>query len=100
MIYRQVASFSAYGLGLDLGLNYQLRPGLSIAATLRDITSTPIIWNTDANDRISPSILLGATYQLKVAGGRATVALASRAQAAMQLRAHLCTRVSNIATGL
>ena len=79
VIYRQVASLKAYGLGLDLGLSYQLRPGLSLAASIRDITSTPIIWNTDANDRISPSILLGATYQLTVAGGRATVALASRA---------------------
>ena len=79
VIYRQVASLNAYGLGLDLGLTYQLRPGLSLAASIRDITSTPIIWNTDANDRINPSILLGATYQLTVAGGRATVALASRA---------------------
>ena len=79
IIYRQVASLNAYGLGLDLGLTYQLRPGLSLAASLRDITSTPVIWNTDANDRINPSIFLGATYQLRVAGGSATVALASRA---------------------
>lgn len=79
VIYRQVASLNAYGLGLDLGLTYELRPGLSLAANIRDITSTPIIWNTDADDRINPSILLGATYQVTVAGGRATVALASRA---------------------
>jgi hypothetical protein len=78
LIYRQIAEFSAYGFGLDLGARYQLSPGLSIAANLRDLTSTPIFWDTDQTDHINPSLLLGLAYELAVAGGRATAAFASR----------------------
>jgi len=78
LIYRQIAEFNAYGLGIDLGARYQLSPGLSLAANLRDLTSTPIYWDTDQTDRINPSLLLGLAYERPLAGGRATVALAAR----------------------
>ena len=35
-IYRQVASFSAYGFGLDLGVRYQLSHQIALAANVRD----------------------------------------------------------------
>jgi hypothetical protein len=78
MIYRQVAQFSAYGVGIDLGVNYQLGPGLSLAAHLRDATTTPLVWNTDARDSIRPALFLGAAYQRSLAGGKATLAVGSR----------------------
>ncbi len=78
LIYRQIASFSAYGMGVDVGMNIQLRPGLSLAVSLRDATTTPIVWDTDASDSIQPSVVLGATYRLALAGGSATLALGSR----------------------
>ncbi len=79
LIYRQVATFSAYGMGLDLGMHYQLRPGIRLAANLRDITTTPIFWDTDTTDRIQPSLLVGAAYEHPLAGGHATFVFASRA---------------------
>ena len=78
MIYRSVGSFSAYGFGLDLGLRYRLTSGLSLAATLRDVTTTPVVWNTDTTDRIQPSALVGIAYTTALAGGTATALVASR----------------------
>ena len=77
-IYRQVASFSAYGFGLDLGVRYQLSHQIALAANVRDATTTPIVWNTDSTDRIQPSLLLGVAYAIPIAGGQTTALLATR----------------------
>ena len=77
-IYRQVASFNAYGFGLDLGMRYQLSHQITLAANVRDITTTPIVWNTDSTDRIQPSLLLGVAYAIPIAGGQTTALLATR----------------------
>ena len=69
-IYRQVASFNAYGFGLDLGVRYQLSHQIALAANVRDITTTPIVWNTDNSDRIQPSLLLGVAYAIPMLGAR------------------------------
>ncbi len=78
VIYRHVASFKAYGFGLDLGMRYQLSPQLALAATVRDLTTTPIVWNTDSTDRIQPALLLGLAYAIPMAGGQTTALLATR----------------------
>ena len=78
IIYRQIAEINAYGFGLDLGARYQLGPGIALAANLRDLTTTPIVWNTDSTDRIQPSLLLGLAYTLPLAGGQTTAVLGAR----------------------
>ncbi len=78
-IYRHVASFNAYGFGLDLGARYQLSPQIALAANVRDITTTPMIWNTDRTDRIQPALLLGVAYAIPIAGGQTTALLATHA---------------------
>ena len=78
-IYRTVDAYSAYGFGLDVGLRYELRPGLLLGANLRDLTTTPIVWDTNTTDRILPSASVGLAYVRSVAGGRATLAVGSRA---------------------
>ena len=51
------------------------------------------------DDRISPSVLLVPKYQLTVAGGRATVALASRAGSGIDADSGACAyQVLNTAT--
>ena len=45
---------------------------------MRDITTTPIVWNTDSTDRIQPALLLGAAYAVPIAGGQTTALLATR----------------------
>ena len=78
-IYRTVSSFSAYGFGADVGLRFRLASGITLAANLRDITTTPIIWNTNTTDRIRPSVNLGLAVTRTVAGGRTSLDLGSRA---------------------
>ena len=78
LIHRSVAHLTAYGAGLDLGLRFRPAPSLTLAANIRDLTTTPILWD-GSTDRIQPSILLGAAYRRAVAGGQASVAVGSRA---------------------
>ncbi|MFH1571345.1 MAG: hypothetical protein ABIL09_25370 [Gemmatimonadota bacterium] len=78
-IYRTIDTHTAYGFGADLGVRYELRPGVVLGANLRDLTSTPIFWDTDATDRIMPSLALGLALSRQVGGGRVTLALGSRA---------------------
>ena len=78
LIHRSVADLTAYGAGLDIGLRFRPAASLTLAANLRDLTTTPIFWD-GSTDRIQPSILLGAAYHRAVAGGQASVAVGSRA---------------------
>ena len=75
VVYRSVASFSAYGAGLDLGARFRLTPGVAIAAVLRDATTSPISWSTGTSDRVRPSLLLAAGITRTVGRGRANLAL-------------------------
>lgn len=78
LLYSSVGSFHAYGFGFDTGLRLRLGWGLALAANLRDLSTTPLIWNTDTTDRIQPSLQVGMALSLLLAGGRATALLASR----------------------
>lgn len=77
-IYRHIAAINAYGFGLDLGLRYQVSRQIALAANIRDLTTTPIVWNTDSTDRIQPSLLMGIAYAIPIAGGQTTALLATR----------------------
>jgi hypothetical protein len=77
-IYRMVGSFSARGAGLDLGVRYRLLGRAWAAATIRDAVTTPVSWNTDATDRIHPSLLLGVACPVPLTGGRGTALVATR----------------------
>ena len=74
-VYRSVASFSAYGAGLDLGARFRLTPGVAVAAVLRDATTSPISWSTGTSDRIRPTLLLAAAITRTVGRGQANLAL-------------------------
>ncbi|HEY2923556.1 MAG TPA: PorV/PorQ family protein [Candidatus Eisenbacteria bacterium] len=53
-------SLRSNGFGIDLGLLYVGRSGLSLGAMLRDATTTRILWNTGTSEFIAPSLRLGA----------------------------------------
>lgn len=77
IIYRSVADFSAYGAGLDVGLRYRLAGDLILAANLRDVTTTPIVWD-GGTDRIRPSTLVGLSFSRQMGAGKAIVLLSGR----------------------
>ncbi len=53
-------SLRSNGFGIDLGVLYVGRGGFSMGATLRDATTTRILWNTGTGEFIAPSLRLGA----------------------------------------
>ena len=77
-IYRTVDTYSARGFGLDVGLLYRMRPNVTLAANIKDATTTPIVWD-GTTDRIRPSVTVGVAVARQVGGGMANVALGSRA---------------------
>jgi len=77
-IYRSIASYSAHGLGADLGLLVHLHPAVTVGMVVRDLTTTPVVWSTDTTDRIRPSLLGGAAVARPLGSGRLTALLAAR----------------------
>lgn len=53
-------SLRSNGFGIDLGALYVGRGGFSVGATLRDATTTRILWNTGTGEFIAPSLRVGA----------------------------------------
>lgn len=78
-IYRTVDPYSARGIGLDVGAGLRLHPAIRLAVVVRDLTTTPIVWNTDSTDRIQPSLLTGVSCTSGLAGGQLAVLMAARA---------------------
>ena len=79
LIYRSAGNFSsAYGFGLDLGLRYRPRREVTLALSIRDVTTTPVSWNPGGTDRIRPSLLAGVAWSRDLPGGRGVLSIASR----------------------
>lgn len=67
LIRRKIAENSAGGYGIDLGALYVAPWGASVGVSLRDVTTTAIVWDTGAEDSIRPSVHLGVAYSRAVA---------------------------------
>lgn len=83
ILRRSIGKDTAFGYGIDLGLQYHLSPSLRLGATLRDVTGTAVVWDVqttaddhETRDRIEPTADLGAAYTsvLPWMGGSYTVA--------------------------
>jgi hypothetical protein len=62
LIRRNLANFSANGVGFDFGLQKQFFRNAQIGANLRNITTTLISWNTGEKELVTPSLYLGGGY--------------------------------------
>lgn len=69
VIKRDIAEFSATGIGFDVGAIYMPMEKLYIGANIQDITTTLIAWDTGKNDLISPTAKIGAAYEIEFLGG-------------------------------
>lgn len=79
-VRKSVGDFSAWGLGLDLGALYQLRPEWTVGLNFQDVTTTFLDWkNTPTGEReyITPTAKLGTAYtqQISAIGGALTGAV-------------------------
>ena len=70
LIRRDLAEYSAMGIGFDVGFWYNPYDNLFFGANLQDITTTLVAWSTGRNELISPTVKLGSAYVLDLFGGR------------------------------
>jgi len=61
LIRRRIGDNTAFGYGIDSGLLYRLG-AFSLGVNLRNLTSSPVHWDTGTMDRILPSIDLALAY--------------------------------------
>ena len=60
--YRSLAEESGFGFGLDVSTYYQLSDNLMLAAKIRDLFTTQIIWTTGTQESVLPGLDMEASY--------------------------------------
>lgn len=70
IIQRDLAEYSATGVGFDVGAVYMPTEDLYLGATIQDVTTTLVAWSTGRNELISPTAKVGAAYAFYILGGR------------------------------
>lgn len=70
IIRRDLAEYSATGVGFDVGAVYMPMEDLYLGATVQDVTTTLVAWSTGRNELITPTAKIGAAYAFHVLGGR------------------------------
>ncbi|HUT63153.1 MAG TPA: hypothetical protein VMZ04_04265 [Anaerolineae bacterium] len=63
VIRRAVGPDTAFGFGIDLGVQYRFSSSVDIGIALRDVTGTTIAWDGHANDRIAATMDAGIAYK-------------------------------------
>lgn len=69
LIKRNIAEFSAMGIGFDLGAFYNPINNLFLGVNIQDITTTLVAWSTGRNELITPTAKIGGAYAVKFLGG-------------------------------
>lgn len=62
VLHKGVDDYSAWGLGVDLGLLLRPMERLSVGINLQDATTTLIAWDTGTRESISPTLKVGGAY--------------------------------------
>lgn len=70
IIRRDLAEYSATGIGFDVGAFYMPFDNLFLGANLQDATTTLIAWSTGRNELVSPTLKVGGAYKfVEILGG-------------------------------
>lgn len=69
-----IGEYSAFGFGLDIGAQYEMRDNLTLGASMRDITGTYIRWSTGTWETKAPSLWWGARYNIPIESLRGGIA--------------------------
>jgi hypothetical protein len=70
LIRRNLGDAKGTGFGFDIGALYTPSENLFLGASIQDVTTTLVAWNTGTNELISPTLKLGAAYSTAIWGGR------------------------------
>ncbi len=66
IIRRDIAEYSAMGVGFDVGAFYMPMENLYLGANAQDITTTLVAWSTGLNELVSPTLKLGSAYKYPI----------------------------------
>jgi Uncharacterised protein family (UPF0164) len=66
IIRRDIAEYSAMGVGFDVGALYSPLENLYLGANAMDITTTLVAWSTGLNELVSPTLKLGSAYKYPI----------------------------------
>jgi hypothetical protein len=69
IIRRDLAEYSATGIGFDVGAYYNPFKNLFLGANIQDVTTTIVAWSSGRNELITPTAKLGAAYAIDFFGG-------------------------------
>lgn len=75
IIRRNIADEGAWGLGFDIGMNYNPFGRFFLGANLQDLTTTYLSWSTGKKEVITPTAKIGSAYQVDFLSGTLTPAL-------------------------
>ncbi len=67
---------TSFGMGIDLGVLYSPRPGLSFGARLADATTTQISWDTGTRETVAQTLAVGTRYTQQLPGLRGSLTAA------------------------
>jgi hypothetical protein len=66
LIRKAIASYTCYGFGFDLGAKYDLWSGATLGANVQDATGTVLVWDTKMQERIIPTVKIGAAQRFSI----------------------------------
>lgn len=69
IIRRDIAEYSAMGIGFDISALYKYNDRLTLGANLQDFTTSLVSWSTGRNELISPTLKIGGAYKIDFLGG-------------------------------
>jgi len=75
IIRRDIAEFSAMGIGFDFGAVYKPFDNFFLGANIQDVTTTMVAWSTGRTELVTPTAKIGAAYNYDLLGGILTPAL-------------------------
>lgn len=74
-IRRDIAEYGATGVGFDIGALYKIHEQITLGASVQDVTTTLVAWNTGRKELITPTLKLGAAGYVDALAGRFTPAV-------------------------
>ena len=79
VVSKQIGPNSCYGLGFDLGAQYEVLGGLTLGANVQDVTTTFLAWDTKEREKIMPTAKLGVAYVREIPSMDGRIVLAADA---------------------
>lgn len=62
VIHRDIATYSAWGLGIDAGIRYRVFEDFTSALAIQDLTGTLLSYSNDNKETVTPTVKTGIGY--------------------------------------